>query len=74
MGIPTVIHEQNAFPGVTTKMLSKLVDRVMLAVPSAKDYLKKNCKTVDTGNPVRGEILTAERKPQEKSLAWIQDL
>ena len=74
MGIPTVIHEQNAFPGVTTKMLSKLVDRVMLAVPSAKDYLKKNCKTVDTGNPVRGESSQLKRKPQEKSLAWIQGL
>ena len=68
MGIPTVIHEQNAFPGVTTKMLSKLVDRVMLAVPSAKDYLKKNCKTVDTGNPVRGEILTAEKEASRKEL------
>ena len=31
-GIPTATHEQNAFPGVTTKLLSKQVDKVLLAV------------------------------------------
>ena len=68
MGIPTIIHEQNAFPGVTTKMLSKHVDRVMLAVPSAREYLKKGCAFVDTGNPVRGEILTADREAARREL------
>ena len=39
MGIPTLIHEQNAFPGVTNKMLSKHADRVMLAIEDAKRHM-----------------------------------
>lgn len=68
LGIPTVIHEQNAFPGVTTKMLSKYVTRVMLAMPQAQKYLKEGCRCVVTGNPVRGEILTADRELSRKAL------
>ena len=36
----TAIHEQNAYPGVTTKMLAPKADRVMLAMPEAEKYLK----------------------------------
>ena len=39
MGIKTAIHEQNAFPGVTNKMLAKQADAVMLAVPEARNFL-----------------------------------
>ncbi len=61
MGIPTAIHEQNAFPGVTNKALAKLVDKVMLTVEDAKKHLQcKNEPTV-TGLPVRGEMLRADR-------------
>ena len=66
--IPAVIHEQNAFPGVTTKMLSKDVQRVMLANPYAKKYLNDNCHFVTTGNPVRGEIITAAKESSRKAL------
>lgn len=61
MGIPTIIHEQNAFPGVTNKMLAKNADRVMLAMPAAEKHFKEGCKFVNTGNPVRGDILTADK-------------
>ena len=37
-GIPTVIHEQNAYPGVTTRILTKSVNKVMLTVKEALDY------------------------------------
>ena len=37
MGIPTVIHEQNAYPGITNKMLARTAKRVMLAVKDAED-------------------------------------
>lgn len=54
MGVKTCIHEQNAFPGVTTKLLSKKVDRVMLTVERAADYLDcDKSKCVVTGLPVR---------------------
>ena len=39
LGIPTVIHEQNAYPGMTTKALAKHAECVMLAVEDAKKYL-----------------------------------
>ncbi len=62
MGIPTAIHEQNAFPGVTNKALAKIVDRVMLTAPEAQKYMKPKNSCVVTGLPVRGEILSANRE------------
>ena len=67
-GIKTAIHEQNAFPGVTTKMLAKSVKAVMLAVPDAKQYFDSSVNCVVTGNPVRGEVLTAQREESRKAL------
>ena len=70
MGIPTLTHEQNAFPGVTTKLLSKYVDCVMLAVPEAKKDLNQNASYVVTGNPVREAFFTADRKAVRKKWGW----
>ncbi len=67
MGIPCLIHEQNAYPGVTNKMLAKSVKKVMLAVPEAKKYFEKSDFVV-TGNPVRGDILTADKTQSRKEL------
>lgn len=61
MGIPSCIHEQNAFPGVTNKTLAKKVDRVMLTVGDAGKYLRSKNPPEVTGLPVRGEILKADR-------------
>ncbi len=61
MGIKTAIHEQNAFPGITNKMLAKNADAVMLAVPEAKKLLECKNEAVVTGLPVRNEILSADR-------------
>ncbi len=67
-GYPTLSHEQNAFPGVTTKLLSKYIDKLLLAVPEAKKYLDQSVKTVVTGNPVREEILYENRDKARKEL------
>ncbi len=61
MGIPTCIHEQNAFPGITNKTLAKEVDKVMLTVEDAKKHLESKNEPVVTGLPVRGELLNADR-------------
>lgn len=53
LGIPTAIHEQNAYPGVTTRILSKRVNRVMLTMEEAAQYLDSHVKYVKTGLPVR---------------------
>ncbi len=61
MGIPTAIHEQNAYPGITNKTLAKQVDRVMLTAAEAEKYLSAKNPVLVTGLPVRGEMLRADR-------------
>lgn len=58
LGVPTLIHESNAYPGVTTKILSGYVDVVALGSAAAEKYLKKYKKIIHTGNPVRPSILS----------------
>ena len=55
-GIKTAIHEQNAFPGVTNKLLAPDVDIVFAAVPAAVEKLGAPQKTHVVGNPVRPEV------------------
>lgn len=62
MGFKTAIHEQNAFPGVTTKMLAADADAVMLAMPEAKRHLKLKKEPIITGNPIRQELLKMSRE------------
>ena len=57
-GIKTAIHEQNAFPGVTNKLLAPDVDLVFAAVPAAVEKLGAPDKTIVVGNPVRPEVFT----------------
>lgn len=66
-GIPIIIHEQNAFPGITTKMLSKYAKCVMLAVEDAKDHLG-GIEYEVTGNPLRAEVLSYSREQARKEL------
>lgn len=68
MKIPIIIHEQNAYPGITTKMLSKHAKCVMLAVRDAEKYFDKSCKIKVTGNPIRKEILTVDEKLSKAKL------
>ncbi len=66
--IPTVTHESNAYPGVTTRLLCRYADKVLLAVEDAKKYLEPNREYIITGNPVREEILFASRKEARQKL------
>jgi len=67
-GIPTLAHESNAYPGVTTRLLARYVDRVLLAVPAAKAHLPQKANCVVTGNPVRSEIFSADRMAAREKL------
>ena len=69
LGIKTAIHEQNAFPGVTTKMLVDLVDTVMLAMPEAKSRLSLKREPVITGNPVRSDFGLLNKTECKKKLS-----
>ena len=68
LGIPSCIHEQNAYPGITNKQLAKKVDRVMLTVEDAKKHLEYKNEPVLTGLPVRGEILRKNREEARSEL------
>lgn len=74
LGIKTAIHEQNAYPGITTKMLAHNVDAVMLAMPEAEKHLKLKKKPYITGNPVRSELLKITRKEARAKLGIDNDM
>ena len=52
-GKPTLIQEQNSYPGITTRLLAKKADRVHLSFEESKKYFKKQDNIRITGNPVR---------------------
>lgn len=58
LGYKTLIHEQNVFPGLTNRILSKHMDCIALSFEEAKKYFKQYRKVVVTGNPIRGDFMT----------------
>jgi len=53
LGRPTLIQEQNSFPGVTTRLLARWVDQVHLGFVEARPYFTGRKNVYATGNPVR---------------------
>jgi UDP-N-acetylglucosamine--N-acetylmuramyl-(pentapeptide) pyrophosphoryl-undecaprenol N-acetylglucosamine transferase len=64
MGIPTVIQEQNSFPGITNKLLSKKANKICVAYENLERFFPKG-KMVLTGNPVRQDLIDIESKRAE---------
>lgn len=64
--VPTIIHEQNAYPGLTNRMLAKFVKAVAAAFPEALPRLSRTDGIV-TGNPVREEFFVAGAAPRTPS-------
>ncbi|MEG0249954.1 MAG: undecaprenyldiphospho-muramoylpentapeptide beta-N-acetylglucosaminyltransferase [Peptostreptococcus sp.] len=75
MGVKTFVHEQNSFPGITNKMLSKNVDFVMTSFEDSHKRFpeKAHNKLYLTGNPVRDDILNANRESSRKKLEIPMD-
>lgn len=74
MGIPTAIHEQNAYPGVTNKLLSKEVDHVMLTVKEALDFMDESkFEYTVTGLPVRSSINHVSKAEARRKLGFNND-
>ncbi|MEG2037049.1 MAG: glycosyltransferase, partial [Ruthenibacterium sp.] len=67
-GIKTAIHEQNAFPGVTNKILARHADVILAAMPDAVERLGAPAKTVVVGNPVRSEMFAQNRAAARAAL------
>ena len=66
--IPTLIHEQNAFPGVTNKILSRYVNAVAISFEEARQKFKGKAKISFTGNPVRAELFDQDRNKSREKL------
>ena len=73
--VPTVIHEQNSFPGVTNKILSKVVTKVLTSFEDSHERFPEGSrdKLVLTGNPVRKEILLARKNIARRNLGISED-
>ena len=63
-GIKTLIQEQNSYPGITNKLLSKKADTICVAYDGLERFFPSD-KIVKTGNPVRQDLLAIESKREE---------
>lgn len=63
-GIPTVIQEQNSYPGITNKLLSKKASKICVAYENLERFFPKE-KMILTGNPVRQDLIDVESKRAE---------
>ena len=70
--IPTAIHESNAVPGLTTKGLSKVVDRVMVGFEESRSHYDHPEKVVVTGTPVRGDFFRYTRQEAREKLGLTE--
>lgn len=64
MGIPTLIQEQNSYPGITNKVLSKKAKAICVAYEGLEKFFPKE-KIVFTGNPVRQDLLNVAENRQD---------
>ncbi|WBX70841.1 undecaprenyldiphospho-muramoylpentapeptide beta-N-acetylglucosaminyltransferase [Tenacibaculum retecalamus] len=60
-GIPTVVQEQNSYPGITNKLLSKKAGKICVAYDNLERFFPKD-KIIKTGNPVRQDLLKIHTK------------
>lgn len=63
-GIPTVIQEQNSYPGITNKLLGKKASKICVAYENLERFFPKY-KMVLTGNPVRQDLIDVRNRKKE---------
>ena len=66
--IPTCVHESNACPGMTTKLVARWVDKVMVCFPESAKYYKDPSKVEVVGMPVRREFIYTKKEDARKEL------
>lgn len=71
--IPSLIQEQNSYPGITNKLLSKKVNSICVAYDQLERFFPAE-KIIKTGNPVRQDLLSiAEKRKEALSFFGLQD-
>lgn len=73
LGLHTCIHEQNAYPGVTSRMLSGRVEKVFISFEDSRAYFKKKENLVLTGNPLRAEFSDSDRDAARRAIGLSED-
>lgn len=73
LGIPTAVHESNAVPGLTTKMLEGSVSRIMVGFEESRANYRKPEHVVVTGTPVRADFLNADKRKAKRALGIPED-
>ncbi len=68
LGIKTAVHEANAYPGVTVKMLASIVDIVMLANKDAAKNINPKNPPIITGNPIRNQLTSISKSEARAKL------
>lgn len=71
--IPTAVHESNAMPGLTTKMLADKVDRIMVGFEESRQHYHHPDRVAVTGTPVRGEFSAYTKSEAKAKLGLPQD-
>lgn len=71
MGVPTMIHESNAYPGIATKFLSKKLDRILVAFNETKEYLNNMDKVIVTGTPTKVKKVNISDEEKKKILSEV---
>lgn len=71
--VPTMIHEQNAFPGITNKTLARFVDCIMVNFEESKEYFVHKDRITVTGLPVRQEVLMADKSAGQRYFGFSPD-
>lgn len=66
--IPTAVHESNAMPGLTTKMLANKVDRIMVGFEESRQHYSHPERVTVTGTPVRGSFNLWTKESARKAL------
>lgn len=67
-GIPTAIHESNAIPGLTTRLLEPHADLIMVGFEECRKNYRRPEKVLVTGTPVRGDFFTYTKKEAKQQL------
>lgn len=73
MGISTAVHEANALPGLTTKLLEKSVDRILVGFEESRSGYRHPDKVEVTGTPVREGFRGADRIRDRRALGFAED-
>lgn len=74
LGVPTAIHESNAVPGLTTKLLAQHIDRVMVGFADSKSAYRHPERVYVTGTPVRGEFDAFDKESAKEELGIARDM